>query len=108
MENLNKENFFNRMMEQNPIITKKFCAWIDEYKKSVEWKKLFNSDSNWQDANGKNAPAPKFHELPMDLQAGLLSRFFLELHNRVPPFNDVLHYYESAFKVNEKHFQNVN
>ncbi|MEQ8685467.1 MAG: hypothetical protein RIE86_09245 [Imperialibacter sp.] len=75
MENLTKENFFDGMMIKYPDAMKIFCDWIDEYKKRVNWKRLFNSDSNWQDEKGKNAPAPKFHDLPIAMQYGVWLHF---------------------------------
>lgn len=68
---LTKENFWNKMMEDFPKATKSFCKWIDEYKKNVGWNGLFNSNSDYQDANGKNAKAPKFHDLPYAMQHGI-------------------------------------
>lgn len=75
-KNLNKENFFNTCMQKCPKSTQAFCDWIDKYKKANKWKQLFNSDSNWQDSDGKNAPAPKFHEIPWEMQFGILIQFF--------------------------------
>lgn len=75
---LTKENFWNRMYELYPDATQIFCDWIDQYKLSVEWKSLFNSDSNWQDRHGKNAPAPKFHDLPYAMQFGIWMQFIKE------------------------------
>lgn len=81
MQNLNKENFWNELHAKYPTAVNHFCKWIDEYKKEVGWNKLFNSDSEYQNADGKNAPAPKFHDLPFDMQNGILARFELELFN---------------------------
>lgn len=76
---LTKENFFNEMMEQYPNAMKLFCEWIDEYKKTINWNKLFNdsySRTNVQRAsNGEichiDFSAPKFHEIPYDMQVGI-------------------------------------
>ncbi len=75
LQNLTKENFFNQMQEKYPAAMKLFCAWIDDYKKENDWAVLFNSDSNWQDSNGKNAPAPKYHDLPLAMQYGIWLQF---------------------------------
>ena len=80
MENLNKENFWNEMHEKYPNSMDAFCKWIDNYKKIVNWNVLFNSDSEWQDANGRNAPAPKFHDLPLAMQVGIWNQFMQEYH----------------------------
>jgi hypothetical protein len=73
--NLNKENFWNPLMVKCPYAVGLFCEWIDEYKKKVNWNKLFNSDSDWQDMYGKNAPAPKFHDIPFSMQVGIIELF---------------------------------
>lgn len=81
MENLNKENFWNKLRERFPDAVDFFCKWIDDYKKEVGWNDLFNSNSDYQNADGKNAQAPKFHDLPFEMQNGILARFELELFN---------------------------
>ena len=71
------------MMEKYPKATKKFCDWIDEYKKAVNWNKLFND--SYSQSNIKRAPngeicsidfsAPKFHEIPYEMQVGIWITF---------------------------------
>lgn len=78
MQSLTKENFWDELMAQYPTAVGLFCDWIDQYKKEVNWNILFNSNSDYQDMNGKNAAAPKFHDLPIDMQTGIVQRFFLE------------------------------
>lgn len=75
MENLNKENFWNRIYETYPEACQEFCDWIDKYKAENNWNVLFNSDSNWQDKDGKNATAPKYHDLPIAMQTGIFIEF---------------------------------
>lgn len=91
-ETLTKENFWNEMMKLYPKSTKQFCEWIDEYKKAVNWDKLFNGhygQSNIKRAsNGEmcsiDFSAPKFHDIPYAMQYGIwieycrqtLSNFF--------------------------------
>lgn len=79
MNNLSKENFFNEMSTKYPSAMERFCNWVDDYKKSVNWSLLFNSDSNWQDAAGKNAPAPRLHDIPYEMQFGILIKFASEV-----------------------------
>ena len=79
MENLNKENFWNELYEKYPLGMKVFCDWIDEYKKKNNWKMLFNSNSEYQNADGKNAIAPKYHDLPLAMQIGIWIEFCSEL-----------------------------
>lgn len=77
-ENLNYKNYWNELFAKYPDSVTIFCNWIDAYKRLNDWKGLFNSDSNWQDAEGKNAPAPKFHEIPLAMQVGILIEFISE------------------------------
>lgn len=65
MNNLGKENFWNKMSENLPAAVDLFCKWIDEYKKEVGWSALF-------------ATGVKFHDIPYELQMGIMNRFFIE------------------------------
>lgn len=78
MENLNKENTWAELKIQFPKEIKDFFDWIDEYKIAIDWKALFNSASEWQDMHGKNAPAPKFHDIPFEMQMGIIIAYFSE------------------------------
>ena len=66
--NLNKENFWNALKEQYPEAVEHFCNWIDAYKNEVGWDALF-------------APGIKFHDIPYDMQNGIIARFDLEKFN---------------------------
>jgi hypothetical protein len=72
IENLTKENFFNELHDQYPEAVEHFCKWIDEYKREVNWDTLFGGDL---------VRAPKFHEIPFEMQNGIIARFELELFN---------------------------
>lgn len=103
MQNLNKANYFDNMMQKYPKALEIFCQWIDRYKETINWNKLFNSDSEWQSSDGKNAPAPKFHDLPYELQYGVLLRFFAE-HGRLvllPP-SEAGEWFETIFASIER------
>lgn len=67
MENLNKENFWNALHDQYPEAVERFCKWIDDYKKEVGWSDLFQGQ--------------KFHDIPFEMQNGIIARFELELFN---------------------------
>lgn len=67
MNSLTKENFWNRLEVDSPEITKLFYKWIDAYKEWVGWKKFI--------------PKAKFHELPVEMQMGILERFKQEYSN---------------------------
>jgi hypothetical protein len=76
MENLTKENFWNEMKEKYPQAMERFCEWIDDYKRQVEWKKLFNTTYYpW-----------KFHDLPLAMQFGIWRQFIAEVYGK-PHFN---------------------
>lgn len=92
MNNLTKENFWNAMMEKYPTAMKLFCTFVDQYKKEVGWEKLFNATAppgsstkyiGGTDPVKENAPivihelfpAPKFHDLPLEMQMGIWDRF---------------------------------
>lgn len=73
--NLNKENIWNDLNEKFPKAMKKFCDWIDEYKKDNEW--------NWIFGNHDKIDYKKwirFHDIPFEMQVGIIFKFFKE-HN---------------------------
>lgn len=74
-ENLNKENFWNQLMEENPLSVKLFCDWMDEYKKIVGWDKLFNDEFRETEVL-RIYEEPKFHDIPYEMQIGILIKFF--------------------------------
>lgn len=70
-ENLNKENFWNALMGQYPQAVQMFCDWIDMYKEKHNWYSLFNN------AYRHDPPdVVKFHDIPLDMQIGIIVRFF--------------------------------
>lgn len=80
IEKLTKEGFWDLMIQRYPVSSKIFLDWIDQYKKRVNWLPLFNSSSDWQDNEGRNAPAPKFHNIPPEMQFGIFLQFIKEHH----------------------------
>lgn len=70
MENLNKENFWYQMTAKYPQAMDLFSKWVDEYKAKVGWVDLF--------PNGV-----KFHDLPFEMQNGIIARFDIECNNGV-------------------------
>lgn len=69
---LTKENFWNDLFQKYPTATKIFCQWIDRYKESVNWVLLFGQDERTRDMT------PKFHQIPIAMQMGILLQFALE------------------------------
>ena len=74
-ENINKVNFFNVMMEKYPDSTKQFCDWIDRYKKETHM-------DDWQKPVYKELKSIKFHDLPFEMQKGIIHRFVKETTNQ--------------------------
>lgn len=75
MDNLNKDNFWNPMREKYPDAIDHFCKWVDEYKKSVNWDKLFGATARPDYVH----EAPKFHDLPIEFQFGIIGKWILEV-----------------------------
>lgn len=73
---LTKENFWNEMLQKYPNSTKLFCAWIDKYKEVVGWHNLFGAHQTRIKGNIVCLGyAPKFHDVPYDMQVGIWIRF---------------------------------
>lgn len=76
MNNLNKENFWDEMEEKYPAAMHVFKGWIDLYKKEVKWDELFGEDI---------LDPVKFHDIPFDMQVGILMRFSSEIFHGSQP-----------------------
>lgn len=81
-ESLTRENFWNEVATNNPKGVQIFKDWIDEYKKSVNWDRLFNAGWLPVDSIGsvslyplRKTVAPKFHDLPYAMQLGIWMEF---------------------------------
>lgn len=81
---LTKENFWNDLYKKYPEEMKVFCMWIDRYKEKVGWNTLFNINSDYQNSEGKNAVAPKYHDLPIAMQVGIFFEFCMGRPQRYP------------------------
>lgn len=78
MESLTKENFWNDIYARYPQQVQKFCDWIDEYKKRVNWDNLFfNEDPEFYDHAAKGRKI-KYHDLPLAMQLGIFIQFVSE------------------------------
>jgi hypothetical protein len=77
-QTLTKENFWDGMTVRFPKAMKLFGQWIDNYKMSVDWPRLFNSRS--QDMG----IAPKFHQLPYAMQQGIWIEFAKDIFDKLP------------------------
>ena len=84
MKNLTKENFFNDLQERSPLGLKVFTDWIDQYKISIRWDKLFSNSyvQGYYQEEGSSpvvtVRAPKYHDLPFALQMGIYLQFCQE------------------------------
>jgi hypothetical protein len=90
MEGLTKENFFNQVEEDLPFAVALFCSWIDEEKIKIDWDEVFNGGWELPQCGGIQTQSPKFHELPFELQFGLISKFiykYFPLENKFVEFD---------------------
>lgn len=86
MDSLTKENTWNALEAKYPKAFAHFSEWMDNYKKEVNWDKLFNNlvdpemlkDLKPYAKDGD--VATKFHDLPFELQIGVLLRYMAEHH----------------------------
>lgn len=72
-DNLNKENFWDACKEICPKVTDAFFAFIDTYKQEFYIVRHSRSTKGSAIANGF-----KFHDLPLEMQVGIIFRFFGE------------------------------
>lgn len=78
-QSLTKENFWNEQMGKFPKSMKIFCAWIDEYKKAVNWNGLFRESHDRDNKGEIVGGTKKFHEIPYEMQAGIWIAFVKDL-----------------------------
>lgn len=80
-DSLTKENFWNKLYEDYPEEMKKFCDWIDEYKKRVNWNFLFQDIEIREDHTWKlvHSQKRKFHDLPIAMQTGIFYQYLCDL-----------------------------
>lgn len=105
-DSLTKENFWDQLYADYPEEMKKFCDWIDEYKKRVEWNYLFDGYNKVdQDGNIFNT-APKFHDIPIAMQIGIFYQYATEIDTLLsmkPPvdfiFDIISKNYQRAIKI---------
>lgn len=82
-QTLTKENFFDEMMKVYPLSMKKFCEWIDAYKKEVNWDMLFFNNRKASPQSKCRSMPVKFHDIPYDMQAGIWINFANEILNEL-------------------------
>lgn len=78
MQNLNKENFWNALEQKYPVAMQRFKEWIDAYKNEVDWSELFAEYE------------VKLHDIPIEMQLGILLRFVAESLNDMGSYNSLM------------------
>lgn len=73
--NLNKEEFWNNIVELYPKAGKRFCDWIDSWKESS----TFNTVIAEEYRKGE-LERFKFHDLPFEMQEGIIRQFLNDHH----------------------------
>lgn len=73
MKNLDKHIFWEDIFKKYPKASEKFSNWIDQYKKEVNWSFLFSDEVYKSEAS-----KIKFDIIPIEMQIGILIRFFQE------------------------------
>jgi len=91
-ETLTKENFWNQLYEKYPDGLKVFTDWIDQYKKAVNWNRMFNDGYSKiviVNPGGKVnyvprlTESPKFHDIPYAMQLGIWIEFQNDYHKEM-------------------------
>jgi hypothetical protein len=84
---LTKPDFWDDVEKRFPKATQLFYKWLDEYKINNNLQRLFNPNyklaplpTRGQEIQGKN-DWPKFHDLPMAMQAGIFLQFIAGFQN---------------------------
>lgn len=77
MNSLNKP-FWDDLEVTAPKAVRLFKDWIDEYKKEVGWNLLFNDGIIKTGSSFEYTKAPKFHDLPIEMQEGVIKKFLRE------------------------------
>lgn len=80
---LTKENFWDDLKEKYPEAVEHFLNWIDAYKREIGWRDLF-------------ADGIKFHDLPFEMQNGIIARFDIEKYSGKQTYD--IPYYADQFK----------
>lgn len=82
VEILDKENFWDPLFKENPIMAEKFQKWIDEYKSHIIWDDLFNHYNALR--YSPHYPSRiKFHHIPIEMQFGIFLEFTNSIHEEI-------------------------
>jgi hypothetical protein len=75
MENLDK-CFFEEMEKCHPFAIDVFKRWVSEYIQKREWKNIIEEDV-------------EFEHLPIEMQQGIMNRFFIETYAGKEEYNNL-------------------
>jgi hypothetical protein len=101
-ECLTKENFWNELYAKYPEAVYRFCDWIDQYKKQVNWNHLFACKGQ---ENGILVNY-KYHDLPIAIQLGIFLQFAKETRPSYE-FEFSSQLFEKSPKVIEEFFRSA-
>ncbi len=87
MKNINRENFLDGIKDKYPSAFDHFNKWLGLYKNEVEWIKLFNHGSPRYARMGWHNP--DFHDLPFEMQAGIIARYLSEVQGEKEKYENV-------------------
>lgn len=82
MDSLTKKNTWNELAIQFPKASVEFLNWIDKFKEDIGWDYVFNPEFETRHISGHAETRQyeklgvKFHQLPFDIQTGIIIAFF--------------------------------
>jgi hypothetical protein len=103
------------MEKKNPIATRDFFRWIDNYKVENNWCELFNEGFEFYHRQKEKmafSETPKFHHLPIAFQIGIIFQFMREArwvyspnsHVDISNINATMEFITEAFLYNDLPF----
>lgn len=93
--NLNYGNFWENNTLRFPLAIKSLHAFIDEYKAEIKWHDVFagcleilvadhTDNINTQPIYNRLPDPPKFHDIPLDMQTGIIIRWIFKVTENYP------------------------
>lgn len=79
------------LTDRYPIAVEHFKKYIDDYKGKVIWDQIFDPNYSYNKKHNlpTNLNSPKFHNLPIELQVGVVIMFISEM-NIIPTIYNYL------------------
>jgi len=91
MENLSKENTWNDIKQNYRVAFDNFQEWLNNYKEENDWDELFKN----QFFRASKENQVSFYDIPLDMQIGILMRFFNE--NLIFPVGNLSQYADTEY-----------